>query len=172
MGVVGVSEERCEQEESDGVKGSFDFEGKTCGVWETRWRLCRWAQFFLVFFYAATEGSMQRGGGETEIVREEVGWRKRESCRFFSFSFSVVSLQLHAFRQDGSIDEDRSFSRCINVCLFFVLFFCCKGDAVIFGVEFRRCLSLCSGAKPLQVLYFFFLVLFCVGFQKVGWRES
>jgi len=37
---------------------------------------------------------------------------------------------------------------------FFVLFFCCKGDAVMFGLDFRCCLSLGSGAKPLQVLYF------------------
>jgi hypothetical protein len=42
----------------------------------------------------------------------------------------------------------------------------------MFGVDFKRCLSLGSGAKPLQVLYFFFLVLLRVGFEKVGWRES
>ncbi len=67
------------------------------------------SSIFLVFFHAAAEGSMQRGRGDRDREREEVGWRKRESCRFFSFSFTVVSLQLHAFRQVGSIDEDRSF---------------------------------------------------------------
>ncbi len=61
--------------------------------------------------------------GDIDRGREEVGRRKRESCRFFAFSFTVISLQLHAFRQVGSIDEDRSFSRCINIIsLFFLLF--------------------------------------------------
>ncbi len=54
----------------------------------------------------------------------------------------------------------------------FLCYFLVAKDAVMFGVDFRRCLSLGSGAKPLQSLYFFFLVLLCVGSQKVGWRES
>ncbi len=78
---------------------------------------------FLVFFHVAAEGSMQRGGADRDREPEKVGWRKRETFRLFSFSFTVVSLQLHAFRQVGSIDEDQSFSRCINVCLFFVVIF-------------------------------------------------
>jgi hypothetical protein len=31
--------------------------------------------------------------GDIDRGREEVGRRKRESCRFFAFSFTVVSLQ-------------------------------------------------------------------------------
>ncbi len=49
---------------------------------------------FLVIFHVAAEGSMQRGGRDRDREREVVGWRKRESCRFFAFSFTVVSLQL------------------------------------------------------------------------------
>jgi hypothetical protein len=33
-----------------------------------------------------------------------------------------------------------------------LLFFCCEEDAVMLGFDFKRCLSLGSGAKPLQVL--------------------
>ncbi len=84
--------------------------------------------FFGLFSCSSRRFDAKRGGGgDRDREREEVGWRKRESCRFLSFSFTVVSLQWHAFRQVGSIDEDQSFSRCISVCPFFVLFSCCEG---------------------------------------------
>jgi hypothetical protein len=49
VGVVGVSEERREHEDSDGVEGGdgFDFGGKTCGVWDTRWILCSYAHILM-----------------------------------------------------------------------------------------------------------------------------
>ncbi len=82
--------------------------------------------FFGLFSCSSRRFDAKRGG-DRDRKREEVGWRKRESCRFFAFSFTVVSLQLYAFRQVGSIDEDRSFSRCKNiVCLFFCYFFVVK----------------------------------------------
>jgi hypothetical protein len=47
--VVVVSEERREHEDSDGVEGGdgFDFGGKNCGVWDTRWSLCTCAHFLM-----------------------------------------------------------------------------------------------------------------------------
>ncbi len=48
-GVVGVSDERPEHLDSDGVEGGYDFDfgGKTCGVWDTRWSLCSCAHFLM-----------------------------------------------------------------------------------------------------------------------------
>jgi hypothetical protein len=68
--------------------------------------------FFGLFSCSSRRFDAKRGGGgDSDREREEVGWRKSVSCRVLSFSFTVVSLQWHAFRQVGSIDEDRSFSR-------------------------------------------------------------
>ncbi len=51
VGVGGVGGEGCEQEEGDGVKrgDGFDFGGRTCGVWESRWSFCRCAHFWSFF---------------------------------------------------------------------------------------------------------------------------
>jgi hypothetical protein len=142
-------------------------------VCETRGGASAGALNFFGLFSCSSRRFDAKRGGDRDREREEVGWRKRKSCRFFSFPFTVVSLQLHAFRQVGSIHEDRSFSRCINiVCLFFLLFFCCEGDAVMFGVDFKRCLSPGSGAKPLQVLYFFLFGVVVCGLSEVRVEEN
>ncbi len=93
-------------------------------VCETRGGASAGALNFFGHFSCSSRRFDAKRGGDRDRKREEVGWRKRESCRFFAFSFTVVSLQLFAFWQVGPIDEDRSYSRCINnVCLFFCYFF-------------------------------------------------
>jgi hypothetical protein len=77
--------------------------------------------FFRLFSCSSRRFDAKRGG-------EGGGWMEKErELSLFAFSFTVVSLQLYAFRQVGSIDEDRSFSTCINiVCLLFCCFFAVK----------------------------------------------
>jgi hypothetical protein len=71
----------------------------------------------------------------------------------FGFSFAVVSLQLHAFWQVGLM-KSKAFPGACMFLFFFALFFCCEGDAVMFGVHCGRCLLLDSGANLCRCVIF------------------
>ncbi len=100
---------------------------------------------------------------------------KERGFRFVSFSFAVVSLQLHAFWQVGLMKSKAFPGACMLVSS--LRYFFVAKDAVMFGVHCGRCLLLDSGANLCRCVIFnvfvgfssFFLVLLCVrAFRRTG----
>jgi hypothetical protein len=108
---------------------------------------------FLVFLHvAAAAGSMQRGG-ETEIGRgRRLDGEREKVVAFLLFLLLLFRCNCMFSGKSDRLMKTEAFQVHKYRLSLFLLFFCCEEDAVMLGVDFKRCLSLGSGAKPLQVL--------------------